>query len=287
MRFIVMSSDTGHSQLVDLRSEPIPFAATANDVTLYLYTHENKDDPETIKSLDINELVNSKYYNPQKMNVFMVHGWQGGYDTPAPQVVKNSLLEAFDENVFLVDWSQLASKFYLTSKASIPNLAKLLARFIQDLYTEFSLNGHNIRLIGHSLGAHFAGCIGKELNGTVDYILGLDPAGPGYTSQNTNERLDETDARFVQVIHTNGGMLGYKGQLGHADYYPNGGSKQTGCGTDLLGSCAHARSYEYFAESVEKSDFHARECESYDTYKNGHCKENAKSFMGQFHVNDK
>jgi len=43
-------------------------------------------------------------------------------------------------------------------------------------------------------------------------------------------RLDPTDAEFVDVIHTCGGTLGYKGALGHADFYPNGGSAiQPGC----------------------------------------------------------
>nr|CAH7728372.1 unnamed protein product [Callosobruchus chinensis] len=58
--------------------------------------------------------------------------------------------------------------------------------------------------------------------------MGLDPAGPFFTVKNLDNRLDSTDAKFVQVVHTNDGFLGFSGQLGHADYYPNGGKTQPG-----------------------------------------------------------
>jgi len=58
----------------------------------------------------------------------------------------------------------------------------------------------------------------------------LDPAGPGYSSEAVplSQRLDPTDANFVDVIHSNMGHL-FKGDFGtplsagHADFYPNGG----------------------------------------------------------------
>lgn len=42
------------------------------------------------------------------------------------------------------------------------------------------------------------------------------------------EPLSKTDAAYVQVIHTNGGILGMQGQVGTADFYPNGGIRQPG-----------------------------------------------------------
>lgn len=51
-----------------------------------------------------------------------------------------------------------------------------------------------------------------------------------------SRRLSKTDANFVDVIHTNGGMLGFPISVGHADFYPNGGGiYQPGCGlSDLI-----------------------------------------------------
>lgn len=38
--------------------------------------------------------------------------------------------------------------------------------------------------------------------------VGLDPAGPFFTGMKTVVRLDPTDAQFVEVIHSNTGLLG-------------------------------------------------------------------------------
>lgn len=63
------------------------------------------------------------------------------------------------------------------------------------------------------------------------YYLGLDPAGPLYYVTSDEEKLSIGDAKFVQVIHTGAGFLGYNGKLGDADYWVNGGtSNQPGCG---------------------------------------------------------
>lgn len=45
-----------------------------------------------------------------------------------------------------------------------------------------------------------------------------------------SKRLSANDAEFVDVIHTDGGLLGYPWPQGHADFFPNGGIPlQPGC----------------------------------------------------------
>ena len=38
-------------------------------------------------------------------------------------------------------------------------------------------------------------------------MTGLDPAKPFISASNTTQRLDSTDANFVDVIHTSGGII--------------------------------------------------------------------------------
>ncbi len=63
----------------------------------------------------------------------------------------------------------------------------------------------------------------------------MDPANAGvWTLNDTYNRLDITDAEFVDIIHTNGGQLidgniAFDEPLGHIDFYVNGGEKQPGC----------------------------------------------------------
>lgn len=61
-------------------------------------------------------------------------------------------------------------------------------------------------------------------SGRIGRITGLDPALPGFQdTTNPNQKLDPSDAQFVDVIHTCSGLLGHNRNLGHADFYPNGG----------------------------------------------------------------
>lgn len=63
----------------------------------------------------------------------------------------------------------------------------------------------------------------------------LDPAGPLFTYPYLNDakdRLDASDARYVQVIHSSI-VLGAYPRLGHADFYVNGGVAQPGCLNEL------------------------------------------------------
>lgn len=124
--------------------------------------------------------------------------------------------------------------------------------------------------------------------------IGLDPALPLYSPASDSERLSSSDAAFVDVIHTDGGILGYPWPLGHADFFPNGGIPlQPGCIQQELPKsgwlsvisiifilktfvklklivvlfcmhivgCSHQRSWQYFVESVRRpGSFLARRC---------------------------
>lgn len=63
----------------------------------------------------------------------------------------------------------------------------------------------------------------------------MDPAFPLY-SRDKRERLADGDAGFVDVIHTDSGILGYPTPMGDADFYPNGGVPfQPGCRAGDIG----------------------------------------------------
>ena len=59
---------------------------------------------------------------------------------------------------------------------------------------------------------------------------GLDPAGPVFARRDRKVRLDSTDAKFVDVLHSSFlYFIGVKGRAGDADFYVNGGGAQPGC----------------------------------------------------------
>ena len=58
----------------------------------------------------------------------------------------------------------------------------------------------------------------------------MDPAGPRFVGLVPSKRLSADDALFVDIIHTDGGVLGYHEPMGHVDFFPNGGTAlQNGC----------------------------------------------------------
>lgn len=72
-------------------------------------------------------------------------------------------------------------------------------------------------IVGHSLGAHIAGRAAKQMKspGKIGVIVGLDPASVGFDFFETDLRLAETDADYVQVIHTDANKFGFSNPLGH------------------------------------------------------------------------
>lgn len=63
------------------------------------------------------------------------------------------------------------------------------------------------------------------------FVSGLDPARPMFEERsNPESSLDVTDARFVDIIHSSAGTLGFRKPIGHVDFFPNSGkASQPGC----------------------------------------------------------
>lgn len=68
-----------------------------------------------------------------------------------------------------------------------------------------------------------------------DYILALSPVGAGFLTDvlsvlGGEGKLTYQHADFVDAIHTSCDSFGTTLRVGHADFYPNGGVTQPGCG---------------------------------------------------------
>ncbi|RZC42032.1 phospholipase A1 [Asbolus verrucosus] len=280
-RFIYVENDDGKLELVDLRKSEIRPRVVVSDVSFDLYTQKNKDDPYIITNSNVGQLVSSEF-DPNKISMFVVHGWNNNRDSKVNRFIRQAALENHDINVFVVDWSGPASALYWTAKSNVVPVGEIVGNFVNQIQDVYGLTGSSFVLVGHSLGAHVVGNAGAVVKNKIGLIIGLDPAGPLFTVSNTGNRLDSSDANFVQIIHTNGALLGFGSSIGDADYYPNGGMGQPGCGLDLAGTCAHGRAYEYYAESLTRGPvFQAVLCSDYNNFQKGSCAGNKQSPMGQ------
>lgn len=98
------------------------------------------------------------------------------------------------------------------------------------------LKPEKLHLIGHSLGGQLCGYIARRVlslsRNAVELlrITGLDPAGPGFFPSDSMQHLSAGDAKFVDIIHSDGGGYGQPSATGTADFWPNNGTRfQPGC----------------------------------------------------------
>jgi triacylglycerol esterase/lipase EstA (alpha/beta hydrolase family) len=161
---------------------------------------------------------------------------------------------------------------------------------------DIHLPPENIYFIGFSMGcqvAHFAAEHLKSRDMKIKRLTALDPAR-FHTLTHPNLQVNETDADFVDVIHTsaldaepwvklewtvvwNAGRVGMIQPIGQVDFYPNGGGYQPVCniagkkavfsgirGIMTAMVCHHSQALYYFLRSFD-TDMHC-EYHSYPCY---------------------
>lgn len=72
-------------------------------------------------------------------------------------------------------------------------------------------------MVGHSLGSHISGRAAKQLKSSekIGCIIGLDPASVGIDYYDKTKRLADSDAVYVEIIHTDSDKFGFYKPLGH------------------------------------------------------------------------
>ncbi|KAG5309191.1 PA1 Phospholipase, partial [Pseudoatta argentina] len=239
-------------QCTYLRAEPNVLEKFSNScifgvksVSLYLYNSN-----VTGEQVQENELCNN--IDPLQSFIFVVHGFTSYANSSHIRDLAMQLKQ--NHTVFALDWSQGACtdglpllKFtaYPNAVINTREIGHLLANFTITLIKECSVPLEKITYIGHSLGAHVSGFAAKNMqsrtNYTMERIIGADPAWPLFTHNDCEDRLCDTDAKCVVVLHTSD--LGIQFKIGHFDLYFNGGHIQPKCGINI--ACSHTRALTY------------------------------------------
>ncbi|XP_045160658.2 inactive pancreatic lipase-related protein 1-like [Mercenaria mercenaria] len=272
----------------------LPDSPDEVQVRTYLWTQQNPVEAQEINYQDIESIEDSNFDATRPTKV-LIHGFMSSKDeSPIIANLSVAFIKQGDFNVIGVDWSKGAKKFYPKAVANTRLVGAVVAQLLTTLKDKFQMKLENLHVLGHSLGAHVAGYVGTRIPG-ISRITGLDPAGPLFTKTDPVVHLDPNDALFVDVIHSDGAPLedagfGTLAQLGHMDFYPNGGQIQPGCPppikttveqlltlqfTDAFDSvsCAHDRAIWYFIESVLNTNckFTSYPCSSWKNFKARNC----------------
>ncbi|XP_071402166.1 LOW QUALITY PROTEIN: lipase member H, partial [Centroberyx affinis] len=251
------------------------FMGTSLYVRLLLYTRSNLN---CGRELNHQRLSSQPLFDLSRPTAFVIHGYR---PTGAPPIwidhIVHLLAEQEDMNVVVVDWNKGAANLnYFIAVANTRQAAHNLTGFIMNMQEE-GASLSSVHLIGVSLGAHLAGFVGANLKGKIGRITGLDPAGPMFTGAMPDDRLDPSDAMFVDVLHTDMNSFGLSGTHGHIDYYANGGSDQPGCPKTIFSGksyfvCDHQRSvFLYLCALNRTCSLTGYPCTSYSDFLDGRC----------------
>ncbi|XP_075876623.1 lipase member H-like [Nelusetta ayraudi] len=251
------------------------FIGTDVDVRLLLYTRENVSCGHFMSHTNLSAQTQ---FNASRTTTFLVHGYRPTGSPPGwLQNIIEQLLARKDMNLIIVDWNYGAANVnYLKAVENTHKTADNLTAFVK-MIQKHGISPSSIHMIGVSLGAHISGFVGASMNGSIGRITGLDAAGPMFTGKPADERLDHTDAQFVDVLHTDIDALGFRAPIGHIDFYANGGTDQPGCPKVIFAGgsyfkCDHQRSVFLYLESLKQTCVsRAFPCSSYQDFLDGSC----------------
>ncbi|KAI3387871.1 hypothetical protein SNEBB_008662 [Seison nebaliae] len=184
-----------------------------------------------------------------------LHAYLQNINSDWIQLSKQRLISNIKINLFILDWHSVASLSYALAVQYINEIADKTVQFLLKMTRRYpKFLPEHIDLISFSLSAHLAGRIGKFFKG-INKIIALDPAGLSFEGKSKAVTLDESDASFVQVVHTDSNMFKFGSNKiwGTVDIFVNGGHNQVGCKNRRsmsYVSCSHTRATKLYTSSI-------------------------------------
>ncbi|KAM9487187.1 phospholipase A1 member A isoform 4-T4 [Clarias gariepinus] len=248
-------------------------------VQYLLLTRRNANCPSFFTQDCLNHTqTHTAHFNSTLPTKVIIHGYSALGRKPSwVSGLAQALLEREDANILVVDWLGGASYAYNQVVDNYKEVAVQISILINQLRTS-GVNLESFHLIGISLGAHVAGFVGTLFAGKLGQITGLDPAGPMFKNADPYDRLDPSDAMFVEAIHTDSDYFGISIPVGHVDFFVNGGLDQTGCVRSSFASmygyviCDHMRALHVYMSALKGScPLTGFPCSSYENFLAGQC----------------
>ncbi|XP_017055924.1 phospholipase A1 [Drosophila ficusphila] len=274
------------STIVDLgivRSKIVPDVSRMN----FLLRTEHECQNASIPLAHAEQLWDNPFFYQDRPTVLFITGWTTSINDSNSGPVAKAYACRNDTNVVILDAADFVDTLYTWSALNTEVIGEYLAKALIRLNASYVTN--QFHLVGHSLGAQIAGSAGRnyrQMSGglILKRITGLDPANPCFYDGNDLEGLRSGDARFVDIIHTNPGILGSPKRAGDADFFVQGRIPfKEGCeGLNSIG-CSHQRAVDYWTETVYPSnanDFLAKRCHHYSDLLLGNYCQDTRTVMG-------
>ncbi|KAJ2941667.1 hypothetical protein O0L34_g10462 [Tuta absoluta] len=166
----------------------------------HLFTRQN---PSVSQPLVLGNagLLASTNYDSNKRTVVIIHGWLNSVTGNVNLVLVPAFLQGADVNVVVVDWSAGAKDpDYEVAVQHTVTSGKSVARFVDWLMSTTGQTPINFHIIGHSLGGHQAGIVGRSMR-----------EKPGYVTASGDTRPASSDAACARSLATS--QVGFSGSF--------------------------------------------------------------------------
>ncbi|XP_073948838.1 pancreatic lipase-related protein 3-like [Choristoneura fumiferana] len=253
-----------------------PMECPNENITFWLYTKTNQDSPHQVFALNSDSISSAPWVEDAPIKI-LIHGYTGHRDFSPSTEIRPAYMRCCDYNIISVDYNPIAREpCYFQAARNTELVGKCTAQLIDQLVTQHGFELQRFHVIGFSLGGQTAGFIGNYVtSGKLERISALDPAMPLFVSQDNKKKVDASDAKMVDCLHTNALEKGKLETCGTVDFYANGGLTQPGCKPSqehTKSGCDHARAPAYYAESIiTEVGFYATKCTSWITHMIGWC----------------
>lgn len=165
---------------------------TLNDINLNILKNENLIINGIGENRTVDGVRNCQWnWNPNRPTRIFIHGYYS--DEELLKKYAKAYMERDDFNFIAINWLPGARTInYVKARHRIIEVGRAVARFVEYLVT-LGLKLDELICVGHSLGAHTCGIMGKHLkSGRMAAIMALDPALPLFHLKHTDCRLDHS-----------------------------------------------------------------------------------------------
>ena len=196
-RWSLVPSADGNIHLVDLNPIEIqtfePMFNAESDVFYLLFTRSNPIGVQI--RMNANE-IRGTTFNAAHPTRFLIHGWLNNKTANVNVLSTEAYLRRGNFNVIVVDWGAGAQTInYISARNRVNEVGPFVATFIDFLDLNGFINFDRLNVVGHSLGAHVAGIVGKRVTrGVIQTIFALDPAAPLFSINAPDTRVTPNDA---------------------------------------------------------------------------------------------
>ncbi|XP_054288067.1 phospholipase A1-like [Macrosteles quadrilineatus] len=243
-------------------------------------------------------IFSHNHFNSTLPVVILIHGMDASVDCIfVEESVKAMYFRGLNKNFNIIALNlpellavqSVMDKYLYTTAVNSKIAGVAVGKFLNNVIKQKFTTPDKIHVVGYSMGAQVSGYLAREVkaeHGLINFIMGLDPAGIGFTPSTFASwytgltHVTADDAQYVHFVHCNSlgwGTLHYQAT---ANFVFNGGNFQPGCATSKNLGCSHNRVPFYFIDSVlYPENFVAKKCDSWKSFTSCQCESEETVFV--------